>query len=113
MTVTLNLSVIHVVYLTFEPVTLIINGALSPTRSPTNPKYKLLFFSANIFFYKEKKALAFNRDRCCILVLCLANSFPLPGSLIGESDVFNEIFSHFTSSGFSPFVPIVLQLATL
>jgi hypothetical protein len=28
-------------------------------------------FLNSYFFSKEKKALAFNRDRCCLLVLCL------------------------------------------
>ncbi len=27
-------------------------------------------FLSNYFFFKEKKALAFNRDRCCHLVFC-------------------------------------------
>jgi hypothetical protein len=36
----------------------------------TIPKYKLLHFSTTKFFYREK-ALAFNRDRCCHLTLCL------------------------------------------
>ncbi len=38
----------------------------------TNPKYKLFHFLTNItFFYKKKKALALNQERCCHLVLCL------------------------------------------
>ncbi len=37
----------------------------------TNLKYKLLHFLTTNFFCKEKKALAFNGDRCCHLVLCL------------------------------------------
>ena len=37
----------------------------------TNPKYKLLCFLTANFFGKEKKALAFNPDRCCHLALCL------------------------------------------
>ncbi len=36
----------------------------------TNPNYKLLHFLTTIFC-KEKKALAFNRDRCYHLALCL------------------------------------------
>jgi hypothetical protein len=36
----------------------------------TNPRYKLLCFITTIFC-KEKNALAFNRDRCCHLALCL------------------------------------------
>jgi hypothetical protein len=42
-----------------------------PLDGVTNPRYKLLHFSTITFFYKEKKALAFNRDRCCHLALCL------------------------------------------
>ncbi len=35
-------------------------------------QYKLLcFITTKIFFGKEKNTLAFNRDRCCHLVLCL------------------------------------------
>jgi hypothetical protein len=45
-------------------------GLDHPLDSVTNIEYKLLHFLINIF-YKEKKALAFNRDRCCYLVLCL------------------------------------------
>ncbi len=35
------------------------------------PKYKLLCFIITKFFCKEKNTLAFRRDRCCHLVLCL------------------------------------------
>jgi hypothetical protein len=42
-----------------------------PPDGSTRPKYKLLFFITTKFFCKEKNALAFNRDRCCHLVLCL------------------------------------------
>jgi hypothetical protein len=42
-----------------------------PLDGITNPKYKLLHFLTTKVFCKEKKALAFNRDRCCHLVLCL------------------------------------------
>ncbi len=42
-----------------------------PPDGTTRPKYKLLFFITTKFFCKEKNALAFNRDRCCHLVLCL------------------------------------------
>jgi hypothetical protein len=42
-----------------------------PLDDITNAKYKLLHFLTTKFFYKEKKALAFNRDRCCHLALCL------------------------------------------
>jgi hypothetical protein len=37
----------------------------------TSPKYKLLCFITTKKFCQEKNALAFNRDRCCHLVLCL------------------------------------------
>ena len=41
-------------------------------RQGPNPEYKLLcFIQLTKFFCKEEKALAFNRDRCCHLVLCL------------------------------------------
>jgi hypothetical protein len=42
-----------------------------PPDGSTSPKYKLLCFTTTNFFCKEKNALAFNRDRCCHLVLCL------------------------------------------
>ncbi len=42
-----------------------------PLDGITNPKYKLLHFLTTEVFCKEKKALAFYRDRCCHLVLCL------------------------------------------
>jgi len=37
----------------------------------TNPKCKSLLFLTTIFFYKEKKALAFDQDRCCHPAFCL------------------------------------------
>jgi hypothetical protein len=46
-------------------------GLHHPLDGVTNPKYKLLHFLTTISFDKEKKALAFNQDRCCHLVLCL------------------------------------------
>jgi len=46
-------------------------GLYHPLDCVINPKYKLLHFLTTIFFYKEKKALAFNWDRCCHLALCL------------------------------------------
>ena len=42
-----------------------------PPDATTSPKYKLMLFKRNNFFFKEKNALAFNLDRCCQLVLCL------------------------------------------
>jgi hypothetical protein len=41
-----------------------------PTDGVKNPKYKVLHFLTTIILSKEK-ALVFNRDRCCHLVLCL------------------------------------------
>jgi len=62
----------------------------------TNPQYKMLHFLTITFFYKENKALAFNRDRCCYLALCLRlilfhciiifliiSFFPLPVLVVG------------------------------
>jgi hypothetical protein len=46
-------------------------GLDHPLDGVTNPKYKLLHILLTKFFCKEKKALAFNRDRCYHLVLCL------------------------------------------
>lgn len=34
----------------------------------------------------------------------------LPCSLVGQTNVFDKVFSHFCSSCFSPLVPIVLEL---
>jgi hypothetical protein len=42
-----------------------------PPDGSTSPKYKLLCFILTKKICKEKIALAFNRDRCCHLVLCL------------------------------------------
>ncbi len=42
-----------------------------PPGGSTSPKYKLLCFITSKKKCKEKNALAFNRDRCCHLVLCL------------------------------------------
>ncbi len=41
-----------------------------PPDGSTSPKYKLRCFITINFFSEEKNALAFNRDRCCHLVLC-------------------------------------------
>jgi len=46
-------------------------GHYHPLDGITNPKYKLLCFLTIKFFSKVKKALAFNRDRCCHLAICL------------------------------------------
>jgi hypothetical protein len=45
-------------------------GLYHPLDGITNPKYKLLHFLTTDFF-KEKKALASNWDRCFYLALCL------------------------------------------
>jgi hypothetical protein len=42
-----------------------------PPDGSTSPKYKLLCFITTKKICKEKNTLAFNRDRCCHLVLCL------------------------------------------
>ncbi len=42
-----------------------------PPDGSTSPKYKLLCFIKTEKNCKEKNELAFNRDRCCHLVLCL------------------------------------------
>ncbi len=42
-----------------------------PPDGSTSPKYKLLCFIISKKIGKEKNALAFNRDRCRHLVLCL------------------------------------------
>jgi hypothetical protein len=42
-----------------------------PQDGSTSPKYKLLCSITTKNFSNKKNALAFNRDRCCHLVLCL------------------------------------------
>ncbi len=42
-----------------------------PPDGSTSPKYKLLCFITTKRICKVKNTLAFNRDRCCHLVLCL------------------------------------------
>ncbi len=46
-------------------------GLHHPLDGITNPEYKLLHFIQVTLFCKNKRALAFNRDRCCHLALCL------------------------------------------
>ncbi len=46
-------------------------GLHHPLDGVTNPQYKLLHFIQLTFFCKKKRALAFNRDRCWHLMLCL------------------------------------------
>ncbi len=50
--------------------TLNLIGLHHPLDGVTNPENKLCFIQLAIFC-KEKKALAFNRDSCCHLALCL------------------------------------------
>ncbi len=45
--------------------------APSPTRWCYQSQVKVVAFLKNYFFFKQKKALAFNRDRCCHLVFRL------------------------------------------
>ena len=42
-----------------------------PPDGSTSPKYKLLCFITTKKILHKKNALAFNRDWCCHLVLCL------------------------------------------
>jgi hypothetical protein len=46
-------------------------GLYHPSDGVTNPKYKFFRFLGTKFFCQERNELAFNRDRCCHLVLCL------------------------------------------
>ncbi len=47
-------------------------GLYHPLDGTTNHKYKLMhFLTTKYFFCNDKKTLAFNRDRCCHLALCL------------------------------------------
>jgi hypothetical protein len=47
-------------------------GLYHPLDGITNPKYKMLhFLTTKNNFREEKKAVAFNWDRCCHLALCL------------------------------------------
>ncbi len=47
------------------------NRTLSLTRWHYQSQVLVVAFLNNFFFWKEKKALAFNLDRCCHLALCL------------------------------------------
>ena len=51
--------------------TLIKMRLCQPPDGNTSHKYKLLCFKTTKKICKEKNALAFNRDRCCNLELCL------------------------------------------
>jgi hypothetical protein len=46
-------------------------GLHHPLDGVTNSEYKLLRLVQLTIFFKKKRALAFNRDRCCHLALCL------------------------------------------
>jgi len=46
-------------------------GLHHPLDGVTNPEYKLLRFMQLNFLLREEGTIAFNRDRCCHLVLCL------------------------------------------
>jgi hypothetical protein len=47
-------------------------GLYDPLDSVTNLRCKLFYFSTIIKkYFSKRKALAFNRDRCCYLVNCL------------------------------------------
>jgi hypothetical protein len=46
-------------------------GLYHPLDGVTNLKYKLLYFLTPNKKISKRKALAFNRDRCCHLALCL------------------------------------------
>ncbi len=52
-------------------VTFVLHRNCQPPDGSTSPKYKLLCFITTKKICKEKNALAFNKDRCCHLVLCL------------------------------------------
>jgi len=60
-----------------------------PPDGSTSPKYKLPCFITTKKICKEKNVLAFNRDRCCRLVLCLRL---IPFHLLVFSFPFMEIF---------------------
>jgi hypothetical protein len=46
-------------------------GVYHPLDGVTNLKYKLLYFLTPNKKISKRKALAFNRDRCCHLAICL------------------------------------------
>jgi len=46
-------------------------GLYQPLGGITDHKYELLHFLTTKYFYKDKKALAFNWDKCCHLVIFL------------------------------------------
>ncbi len=65
----LNLSVVQLKHKALSHVSM---RRCHPPDGSTSPKYKLLCFKLeNHLFCQIKNALAFNRDTCCHLVLCL------------------------------------------
>ncbi len=46
-------------------------GLYHPLDGITNLKYKLLYFLTSNKKISKRKALAFNRDRCCHVAICL------------------------------------------
>ncbi len=46
-------------------------GLYHPPDGVTNLKYKLLYFLTPIKKKSKRKALAFTRDRCCYMAICL------------------------------------------
>jgi hypothetical protein len=46
-------------------------GLYHPLDGITNLKYKSLYFLTPFKKNSKRKALAFNRDRCCHLAICL------------------------------------------
>ncbi len=65
----LNVDMLSVVKV--KVIKLSVMGLYHPLDGITNSKYKLLhFLTTKIKFCKEKKALAFNQDRCEHLALC-------------------------------------------
>ncbi len=59
-------------------------GLYHPPDGVTNLKYKLLYFLTPIKKNSKRKALAFNRDRCCHLAICL-RLIPVPLKLLFKS----------------------------
>ncbi len=64
--VTVSPCIIYVIFSSFTTMRL-----CHPPDGSTSPKYRLLCFITTKKICKEKNTLAFNRDRCCPLVLCL------------------------------------------
>jgi len=72
-------------------------GLCQPLDGVTNPKYKLkCFITTNIFFFEEKKALAFNRDRCRHLAFCYSWSPSIEFCVFSPGVNFIKLFSFVT-----------------